>query len=450
MRMIRLDGRRTKQTHGSPEKARPRSNRAKRMERGGQRSAPPSLEYSGRAARFESGGAASHGHRTPYASRKTFASRAVPLILGALLAASFSVLADSTTNKETAKPERWFQYTNDVIDNVPWSIHIVKLERASRDFEFITTSGAGTVFGMNTVSEQIKTLAREVGQPMAAVNGDFYDKNEKYQGRPRDLQIRRGEVLSNPAGHTCFWLDRDGTPHMTNVYSRFRVIWPDGKETPIGLNEAREDGTAVLYTSALGSSSRTTGGTELILEQTNGPWLPLRIGQRYSARIREVRGSGDSAIAPGLLVLSLGPALVPRLTPLHQGASVQILTETLPALSGIETAIGGGPALVHEGKPLQWKGFIHMRHPRTALGWNKDHFFLVEVDGRQSNISVGMTFPELAEYLAKIGCQEAMNFDGGGSATLWALGSVRNSPSEGDERPSANALVIVRKRPTQN
>jgi exopolysaccharide biosynthesis protein len=79
------------------------------------------------------------------------------------------------------------------------------------------------------------------------------------------------------------------------------------------------------------------------------------------------------------------------------------------------------------------------------MGWSKDHYFLVEVDGRQSNISVGMTFPELADYLVKLGCEEAMNFDGGGSSTLWALGMVRNSPSEGDERPSANALVVIRR-----
>jgi exopolysaccharide biosynthesis protein len=86
-----------------------------------------------------------------------------------------------------------------------------------------------------------------------------------------------------------------------------------------------------------------------------------------------------------------------------------------------------------------------LRHPRTALGWNKAHIFLVEVDGRQSNISVGMTFPELASYMAKLGCEQAMNLDGGGSATLWALGSVRNSPSEGEERPAPNALVLVKK-----
>ncbi len=38
-----------------------------------------------------------------------------------------------------------------------------------------------------------------------------------------------------------------------------------------------------------------------------------------------------------------------------------------------------------------------------------------------------------------------MNLDGGGSATLWAFGMVKNSPSEGDERPAPNALVLLKK-----
>src|SRR5437016_5825154 len=87
-----------------------------------------------------------------------------------------------------------------------------------------------------------------------------------------------------------------------------------------------------------------------------------------------------------------------------------------------------------------------MRHPRTAIGWNTDSIFMVEVDGRQSHLSVGMTLPELATYKIKLGCANAMNLDGGGSATLWVCGNVMNSPSEGQERPGANALVLVQKK----
>ena len=54
-----------------------------------------------------------------------------------------------------------------------------------------------------------------------------------------------------------------------------------------------------------------------------------------------------------------------------------------------------------------------------------------------------MTLDELASYLVKLGCVEALNLDGGGSSTLWFDGSVRNSPCDGYERPIANSLVVV-------
>jgi exopolysaccharide biosynthesis protein len=47
----------------------------------------------------------------------------------------------------------------------------------------------------------------------------------------------------------------------------------------------------------------------------------------------------------------------------------------------------------------------------------------------------------------ELGCQEAMNLDGGGSATLWYNGRVQNRPCDGYERPIANALVILKKTP---
>jgi hypothetical protein len=356
-------------------------------------------------------------------------------------------LVGAQITNEPPKPERWFQYTNEVNEDIPLSIHLVRVERSHHDFEFCATLGKGTTLGMAIVSEQIKLLPSDCGQPLAAINGDFYEKSDKYLGRPRDMQIHFGEVISSPAGHTCFWMDGEGTPHMTNVFSRFRVTWPDGKSTPIGLNQLREDDAAVLFTAVTGTSTRTVGGADLILERsTNSPWLPLKIGQVYAAKVRDVRASGDAPLTSDTMVLSIGPTLGTKVPALRPGATLEIATETVPDLTGADVAIGGGPALVQDGKPLQWPGFIHMRHPRTAFGWSKDFIYMVEVDGRQSNLSVGMTFSELANYLVKLGCIQAMNLDGGGSATLWALGAVRNSPSEGDERPSANALVLVKKR----
>lgn len=367
------------------------------------------------------------------------------IALGFWLALSVLWSGAASTN-EPVKPNHPCRYTNEIVADMPWSIHIVEFDRGRRDFELCTTLGKGDVIGMGTVSEQIKSLPRECGEPLAAINGDFYEKSEKQEGRARDLQIRFGEVTSGPAGHTCFWVAPDGTPQMTNVFSRFRVIWTDGKTTSIGLNQLREEDSAVLYTSVFGASTRTTGGLELVLERgTNADWLPLKVGRHYAGRVREVRKAGNTALRPEIMVLSLGPGLVEEMPAIEAGATVRIVTETTPDLTGVDVAIGGGPALVRNGKPMQWTGLFKLRHPRTALGWNKKHYFLVVVDGRQADISIGMTFPELGNYMARIGCEQAMNLDGGGSATLWAFGVVRNSPSEGEERPAPNALVLVKK-----
>lgn len=349
---------------------------------------------------------------------------------------------------EVPARDRGYSYFREVVPEVPWSIHVFRMERAHRDLELCTTSGKGDLQGMATVSEQLRSLPQDLGQPLAAVNGDFYDRRPNYEGRPRDLQIRQGELVSAPAGHACFWVDAHGGPHVTNVVSRFRVTWPDGTTTPFGLNEERGKDAVVLYTAAVGPSTRTSGGVELVIESATGAgWLPLSAGRVFEARVRENRSAGDTALSREVAVLSIGPKLATRLAPVEPGATLRLATETNPDLLGTRVAIGGGPTLVRNGKAMQWSG-LQLRHPRTALGWNQGNFFLVTVDGRQSDLSVGMTLPELAAYMVKLGCEHAMNLDGGGSATLWACGNVMSSPSEGRERPSVNALVVVQKKPT--
>ena len=352
----------------------------------------------------------------------------------------YAIAAQSETNLD-----QFITYTNDVNPELPLSIHVVRIEYAHPEVRFHTVLGGGSVMGMGIVSEQIKSLPPALGWPLVAVNGDFYDKSKDYPVRPRDVQIRQGELVTRPAGHSSFWIDAQGRPQMTNIHSRFRVVWPDGKTTHFGLNVPREDDAAVVYSAALGGSTRTKGGVEYVLEATKDESLPLRVGRDCEMRIRSVHKTGDHSLDAQTLVLSIGPALAPTVPTLTTGATLHLVTETVPDMSGSEVAIGGGPALLKDGKLMEWKGWVQVRHPRTALGWNKKYLYLVQVDGRQLDVSLGMTFPELAAYMLKLGCTEAMNFDGGGSATMWAFGRVQNSPSEGQERPSPNCLVVVKK-----
>jgi exopolysaccharide biosynthesis protein len=86
------------------------------------------------------------------------------------------------------------------------------------------------------------------------------------------------------------------------------------------------------------------------------------------------------------------------------------------------------------------------RHPRTAVGVSRNGLTLwvVVVDGRQPDYSVGMTLPELGALMVELGADDALNLDGGGSSSfvfqLPGSEPVVNRPSDGKFRAVANHL----------
>ena len=340
-------------------------------------------------------------------------------------------------------------HANVRIRTEPWSIQVVKIDWPRKDFRLTTTLGGGAALGLNPITEQIAALPADLGRPLAAVNGDFYRReNESCAGDPRGLQILRGELVSGPVPRTaCFWIDSDGRPQATNVVSQLKITWPNGETTPFGLNEERRENGAVLYTPAFGPRTETPGGRELILERADtAPWLPLRAGQSYTARVRSVREAGNTRITRDTMILSLGSSLAARVEVVKTGDVLKISTATMPSLAGVEVAIGGGPVLLREGKlqPMNVNKAMEA-HPRAAVGWNDKALFFVVVDGRQPRLSVGMSLPELATFLVELGCAQAMNLDGGGSAEILVNGKIVNSPCDGRERYTANALVLLQR-----
>jgi hypothetical protein len=351
-------------------------------------------------------------------------------------------------------------YRNDKLespDRQPWSIHVLKIDRSRKDLTFHAGLARDKVLGVSTIREQASTLSRDIGRALAGVNGDFYLRdNPMYAGDPRGLQIVNGDLVSGPST-VCVWFDADGNPHLDEVKGDFQVTWPGGAKTPFNLNEMRTPNMAVLYTPTYGTSTRVAGGRELILEKDgDGPWLPLEPSQTYRARVRDISTNGNTRLAAGTMVLSIGAQLLNKLPDLAPDTVVQISTALTPDLKGVKTAIAGGPELIKDGKPFSVmttppgvsrnysERSKYERHPRSAVGWSATHVYFVTVDGRQPDLSVGMRLAELAGYMAKLGCTEAMNFDGGKSAQLWVDGRIVNSPAQGEDTV-ANSLLVVRK-----
>ncbi|MCX7656137.1 MAG: phosphodiester glycosidase family protein [Treponemataceae bacterium] len=85
-------------------------------------------------------------------------------------------------------------------------------------------------------------------------------------------------------------------------------------------------------------------------------------------------------------------------------------------LSEVSYGIGGFFTILKEGSILSYK---EIRSPRSAIGVlaDKKHIILLVIDGRRQS-SVGATAGETAEILRRLGAQDGLLLDGGGSTTL--------------------------------
>ena len=92
-------------------------------------------------------------------------------------------------------------------------------------------------------------------------------------------------------------------------------------------------------------------------------------------------------------------------------------------------------------------GFNTERHPRTMIGTTQGRpIWLVTVDGRNPQVSLGMTFAELQTSRGSSTSSYALNLDGGGSTTMVVKGTIVNHPSDatGPRKVSDGFIVVSR------
>jgi len=130
-----------------------------------------------------------------------------------------------------------------------------------------------------------------------------------------------------------------------------------------------------------------------------------------------------------------------------QANPTKYVTDNVSIVSGIPLLINQGQ-LSRELKNKK-SDFYLGQHARTALGI-KSNGLIVIVVAEQSVEMKGLTILELAQLMKKLGCQYAINLDGGGSSTLFIHGKVVNQPmgdmDEGNGqltiRPVSDAIIF--------
>lgn len=302
--------------------------------------------------------------------------------------------------------------------------------------------------------DQVGAMVQQSGALMG-INSAFFDISNTQN--PTGMVIQSGQLLKSGTRSTVAF-DADNKPYLGSWMWLGSVRRPDGtaSRSVVGLNETNMSTGIGLYRAPAlrtpGSSS--PGMVELVLSDVVEEDDPSsdsmdRIVRGVVTEVRE--GQPGVALDPGIAVLAGSGLSGTYLKETYAvGDEVQVVYRLLGSTEGpdltdwrdINAAVSGGVILVRQGRlgdsAVQTN---HDRHPRTALGISEDQstLYWLLVDGR-SQVSVGMTYMDMARFFQHIGAYHAINLDGGGSSTLaaWDFEQERvvvlNVPSDGNQR----------------
>jgi hypothetical protein len=336
----------------------------------------------------------------------------------------------------------------------PWKIYLAIIDLTNPGVSVKTLLSNGSLYGRQTTSG----MAVRDGA-VVAVNADFCSVNSSsyVYGVPQGITVLDGKIHVAPKYRTAIGFTKEHSATVGKWTDRWnwygRVREEQGQEHDIVMmNLDVNTDWLCMFTDKYG---RNTPGSTL-----SSSVVEVVVGA--DSLVTELRSDqlGVSVPVGGYVLTGREGSATWLTTHVSVGEKLAINYATIPDWRNLWQAVSGGPRFVKDGayyadpKAVFPAGedfaqsykdsYYTTRQPRSAAGItvNGDTLVLVAVDGRQSG-SVGMTLQELAELMIEFGVRDATQFDSGGSATMVFRGTTRNSPSDGTERPIANALGIM-------
>lgn len=325
----------------------------------------------------------------------------------------------------------------------PVVIHVVRGPRPTGLYRLRPVLSNESVVKTETVSAMERRLSTQ--STSVGVNGDLFRAAD---GRPSGMLLRDGVLVTGPnGGRSSAGITLDGMLDVRRV--KFFGTWRGLGQRRALTDFNKPPGTngIALFTSDWGPATPRIPGSFAV---TLSPFPAALPNADLSAPVTGVAPDGPVSLAPGTAALvARGNSAVKLQAEAAPGTTVISRLILQPGWGTVADAIGGGPQLVRNGKPVfrANEAFttsqLAPRNPRTAVGQLADgSIVLVAVDGRQPGYSVGMTTFEMALTLVRLGAVQAMGLDSGGSTTLSFDGTVLNRPSDGRERPISTALML--------
>ena len=336
-------------------------------------------------------------------------------------------------------------YTRDVefTPHGPVVVHVLNAPRPGGLYGLKPVLSNDLIVGRETVTSMEKRASG--GATVAGVNGDLFNFRD---GHPSGVLMRNGVLDSPPlAERSSTAITADGTIRVDRA--RYIGYWRGtGQRRALNFNQPPGTNGVSLYTRSWAPTTPPFGDTT---EAVLSGFPDARPNTDLTGTVVQIKTGGNTPIPPGGAVLvARGSSASKLVAEAPVGTTVTARLTFNVDWSAVTDAIGGGPVLLRAGKPVfrANEGFsagqLAPRNPRTAVGQRADgRIILVAVDGRQPGYSVGMTNFELALTMMRLGCVTASGLDAGGSTTMAFDGELLNRPSDGAERPVAEALLVT-------
>ena len=329
------------------------------------------------------------------------------------------------------------------------NVHIVEVNPEKFQIKLVKAHDSGLG------RESVLSLSLRHGA-LAAINGGFFAIGGKFDGRACGaLKINSWLALPSKPRGAIGWSLKNSAPIMDRVLTDLNINYqgiPLSFDREVGLNRERKTLDIVVYTPNFYPST---------LSKSDGEEIIVR-----NRKIHSIKRSGSSFVPPNGFVLSLQKKH-PNFGQFRENQKLDFSIEVLPQLGftkssdweDLDYILGGTPLLVHDGRKVldyaserTYVSFITRKHARASVGIKPNgNWLMVVVD--KNHIYQGMSIDELSEFMLYLGCENALNLDGGGSSTLVYDKEIKNSP-RGDEdegfgkktvRRVSDAIIIIPK-----
>ena len=311
-----------------------------------------------------------------------------------------------------------------------------------------------TLYGRSTMDYLEDYLADQGYTAVGAVNAAFFDMST---GIPYGMVVTDG-ILRTSGNVLTVGISEEGDVTIGTPNLKVTMEYVGG-ETEISYNKAltKSNGYCLYSQDYDYVTKNSLDGYYLILEADEDY---LTTDCTLEATVVDIEADVTRVDIPedgfvlGLAMDTDYSSAMASVKKLEVGDTITITATIDRAWRDVAYAVGGGELLVEDGRALSDFNLdtADKQVARSALGIKSNGDVVVyTVD--KGNGSDGMTLEALAERMEELGCETAVNLDGGGSTCLGVTQpgdtefTTVNSPSDGKQRECANYLFFV--RPTE-